>query len=393
MKILVINCGSSTLKFQVIDADDKVRLAWGLVDGISQDASIAFESAGGERVVEKRQVVDHGEAARLALQWAGSITAVDAVGHRVVHGGDHFVHPTLLDEPVINALDDMGSLAPLHNAPSVAAMRAALEAMPSIPMVAVFDTAFHSTVPQRASEYAIPHRLAEKHHVRRYGFHGLAHQYMMERYAELTSRDLAGTRLITLQLGSGCSAAAVLGGKSVDTSMGFTPLEGLMMGTRSGDLDPSLVGYLARREGVDLQTVENWLNKESGLLGVSGGHSDMRALLEAERQGDARAALAVEMFCYRVKKYIGAYMAALGGADAVIFGGGIGENSSEIRERICEGMEWCGLTLDAERNARASEGRLTGEEAHVQAFMINVDEESIIARETAKLLAWNEESK
>ncbi len=393
MHILVINCGSSTLKFQVIDADDKVRLAWGLVDKIGQDASITFESAGGERVVEKRQVVDHGEAARLALQWAGSITAVDAVGHRVVHGGDRFVYPTLLNEHVIDALDDMGSLAPLHNAPSVAAMRAALQAMPSIPMVAAFDTAFHSTVPQRASEYAIPHNLAEKHHIRRYGFHGLAHQYMVERYAELTSRDLAGTRLITLQLGSGCSAAAVLGGKSVDTSMGFTPLEGLMMGTRSGDLDPSLVGYLARREGVDLQTVENWLNKESGLLGVSGGHSDMRALLEAERQGDARAALAVEMFCYRVKKYIGAYMAALGGADAVIFGGGIGENSSEIRERICEGMEWCGLTLDKERNARANEGRLTGEEASAHAFVIKVDEASIIARETAKLLAWNEESK
>jgi acetate kinase len=255
-------------------------------------------------------------------------------------------------------------------------------------MVAIFDTAFHRTMPERASRYAIPQELAAKHHIWRYGFHGLAHRYMTERYAAITSTPMAQVKLITLQLGNGCSATAVEGGRSLDTSMGFTPLEGLMMGTRSGDVDPSLAAFLARREGVSVEAVEGWLNTRSGLLGVSGRSRDMRELLEAERQGDHRAALAVEMFCYRVRKYIGAYLSILGGAHAVVFGGGIGENAPTVRARICAGMDWCGLTLDQDRNAAAIgvEERISADYAKVHAYVIPVDEAVLIARDTAGCL-------
>jgi len=257
-----------------------------------------------------------------------------------------------------------------------------------VPMVATFDTAFHRTLPERAFRYAIPLKLADKHHIRRYGFHGLAHRYMTERYAAITSTPVEQVKLVTLQLGNGCSATAVEGGRSVDTSMGFTPLEGLMMGTRSGDVDPSLAGFLARREGVGVEEAEGWLNTRSGLLGVSGRSSDMRALLEAEGRRDAGAALAVDMFCYRVRKYVGAYLATLGGADAVVFGGGIGENAPSVRARICAGMDWCGLTLDDDRNARTigSEGRISTDDSKVHAYVILVDEAAVIAHDTVQCL-------
>ena len=387
MNILVINCGSSTLKFQLVDSGSERCLAWGLVDRIGRDGSVKLENASGKRLAEQRSISDHGEATLWVLEWAGGAAEINAVGHRVVHGGNYFVQPTVIDEQVIGTIDELSYLAPLHNDPSVWAMRATLKALPSVPGVAVFDTAFHSSMPPRASSYAIPYALAEKHHIRRYGFHGLAHRYMVERYAYLTSRDAARTKLITLQLGNGCSGAAVAGGISVDTSMGFTPLEGLVMGTRSGDLDPSLVGYLASQEGMDIQDVDDLLNKGSGLLGVSGISGDMRSLLAGESQGDFRSALAVEMFCYRIKKYVGGYMAALGGTEAVVFGGGTGENSPEVRERICEGMEWCGLILDKERNFSNGEGCITVDGARVQAFLVKVNEEIIIARDTVKLLA------
>ena len=245
----------------------------------------------------------------------------------------------MVDDGVISELEALGDLAPLHNAPSLTAIRAARATLgPSIPMVATFDTAFFRELPERASQYAIPHELAEKHGIRRYGFHGLAHRYMLERYAQLTSRSVEETRLITLQLGNGCSVTAVEGGRSIDTSMGFTPLEGLIMGTRSGDIDPAIVTHLARAESVDAEEVVSWLNTRSGLRGLSGSAADMRDLQAAEAAGDRRAAIAVELFCYRAKKYVGAYLAALGGADAVVFGGGIGENSPAVRARICEGM-------------------------------------------------------
>ena len=401
MKVLAVNCGSSTLKFQVIETDgngiapDLERgLAQGIVDRIGGRGAIEFTGEKGKSLREAAAVVDHGEAMRRVLRWLHSVGLLDpgglgAVGHRVIHGGDRFVEPTLIDDRVIDTIESLGSLAPLHNVPSLSAIRAALGALePTIPMVAVCDTAFHRTMPEGASQYAIPQQLAAKHHIRRYGFHGLAHRYMAERYAAITSSPLAQVKLVTLQLGNGCSATAVEGGYSVDTSMGLTPLEGLMMGTRSGDVDPSLASFLARLEDVDIEEAEGWLNTRSGLLGISGRSQDMRELLEAERQGDARAALAVEMFCYRVRKYIGAYLAVLGGANAVVFGGGIGENAPEVRARICAGMSWCGLILDPDRNAATigSEGQITTDDSRVHVYVIPVNEAVIIARDTVRCL-------
>jgi len=400
MKVLAINCGSSTLKFQVIEVEGEAapgrerRLASGTVDRIGGRAAIEFTAENGERLHEAAPVADHGKATRRVLVWLVSCGLLEpdglgAIGHRVVHGGEQFVEPTLIDDEAIDAIEAVSDLAPLHNEPSLEAIRAARAALGhAVPMVAIFDTAFHRTMPERASRYAIPQELAAKHRVWRYGFHGLAHRYMTERYAAITSAPMEQVKLITLQLGNGCSATAVEGGRSVDTSMGFTPLEGLMMGTRSGDVDPSLVAFLARREGVSVEEVEGWLNTRSGLLGVSGRSPDMRELLEAERQGDHRAALAVEMFCYRVRKYIGAYLSILGGARAVVFGGGIGENAPTVRARICAGMDWCGLTLDQDRNAAAIgvEERISADYAKVHAYVIPVDEAVIIARDTASCL-------
>jgi acetate kinase len=305
----------------------------------------------------------------------------------VVQGGQRFTQPTLINADVIADIDALSELAPLHNGPSVEAIRSAWESLgTTTPMVATFDTLFHCSLPPCASQYPISLELAEKHQIKRYGAHGLAHRYMVERYAEITATPVDSVDLITLQLGSGCSAAAIQGGRSIDTSMGLTPLEGLMMGTRTGDVDPSLAGYLARREGVETEVVEDWLNKRSGLLGVSGISQDVRDLLEAEQEGNSRAALAIDMFCYRVRKYIGAYLAALGGADAVIFGGGIGENSPAIRERICAGMEWSGLVLDPGLNnvMAGSEGRISVEDAGIHAYVVPVDEAAIIARDTTE---------
>ncbi len=348
MKVLVINCGSSTLKFELMEMGEDTsspsrrerRLAWGIVDKIGRHGSAEFDTEQGKSLREVREVADHSEATRLVLAWLESanvyeIGGLNAVGHRVVHGGERFAEPTLIDSQVLEAIDEVSNLAPLHNLPSLAAIREARSVLgTAIPMVATFDTAFHRTLPEPASHYAIPSELAAKHHIRRYGFHGLAHRYMMERYAAMTAAPLEEAKLITLQLGNGCSATAIEGGRSVDTSMGFTPLEGLIMGTRSGDVDPTLAGFLARREHVEIETAEDWLNTRSGLLGVSGLSTDMRELLEAERGGEEQASLAVEMFCYRIKKYIGAYLAVLNGADGIIFGGGIGENTPEVRARI-----------------------------------------------------------
>ncbi len=388
MKVLAINCGSSTLKFHLIDMAEEERpsgrerrLAHGIVDRIGGWGTVDFTREGDEPLLETMGVADHGEATRRVLNWLESHGFMEpdglgAIGHRVVHGGEQLVEPTLIDDKVIDAIEALSNLAPLHNEPSLMAIRATRSALgPAVPMVAIFDTAFHHTMPERAYRYAIPQELAAKHHIRRYGFHGLAHRYMTERYAAITSTPLAEVSLVTLQLGNGCSATAVEGGFPMDTSMGFTPLEGLMMGTRSGDVDPSLAGFLARSEGLDVEEVGGWLNTQSGLLGVSGRTQDMRELLEAECQGDASAALAVEMFCYRVRKYIGAYMAVIGGTDAVVFGGGIGENAPAVRTRICAGMSWCGLILDQDRNSAAMglEDRISDDDARLHAYVIPVD--------------------
>jgi acetate kinase len=400
MRILVINCGSSTLKFDLVETPGagatgvaSKRLLRGIVDRVGGPASVSYAPAEGAQTERELDIESHAEAARLVLQLldeAGHHSRIDAIGHRVVHGGDRFTSSVLIDGDVIDAIEDAGKLAPLHNAPSVQAIRALGEALGgAVPMVATFDTAFFAGLPPRASQYAIPRDVAKRHKIRRYGFHGLAHRFMFERYAALSGRPPEDVRIITLQLGAGCSAAAIAGGVPVDTSMGFTPLEGLVMATRSGDIDPSLPGFLADAEGMPISEIESMLNRRSGLLGLSGLSSDMRDLLAAERDGDPHSALAVDVFCYRVRKYIGAYIAALGGAEAVVFGGGIGENSPPIRRRICEGMNWCGLRLDDQRNEAAEGAEVTihAEDAAIRAYVIPVDEAAIIAREVEACLS------
>jgi len=399
MRILSINCGSSTLKFDLFHFSDKAggidrRIAHGIAAGIGMGGAISFTSSADVPIIKKLKLIDHSDATdkvlRLMAQHGLTTSSkLNAIGHRVVHGGDRFIEPTLIDDEVIEAIEDVSSLAPLHNEPSLIAIKAMRESVdPAIPMVAVFDTAFHHAVPERAWRYAIPRELADKHHIRRYGFHGLAHRYMSERYAAIAGVPSASLKLITLQLGNGCSAAAIDGGRSVDTSMGFTPLEGLVMGTRSGDIDPSLVGFIARREKIGSDQVEEILNKKSGLLGLSGRWRDMRELLKAEQQGDAGAAMAIDIFCYRAHKYIGAYLAALGGADAVIFGGGIGENAPSVRSRILSDMGWCGLSIDEKRNASAVgvEQCISADGSGIKAYVIPVDEASVIARDTANCI-------
>lgn len=401
MKILVFNCGSSTLKFKVIELNDENSrpgeersLVSGSVERIGAQGRLRIFIPDRENYSGLAATADHGEAVRHVLQWLREReipgpAGPEAVGHRVVHGGYFFSEPAPINDEVMAGIEASGRLAPLHNLPALSAILAARAALgTAVPQVAVFDTAFHRTLPPKAANYAIPAVLADKHKIYRYGFHGLAHRSMSERYAAITQRPPEQMKIITLQLGNGSSAAAVDGGRSVDTSMGFTPLEGLMMGTRSGDMDPSIVSFLARQEKTDVQEVERWLNTGSGLLGVSGCSHDMRELLEAEAAGNTRASLAVEMFCYRIRKYIGAYLAALNGAEAVVFGGGIGENSPQIRERICCGMEWCGVSIDRQLNAGAVGvvSPIHAGNSRIYVYVITVDEEAVIARDTFSCL-------
>jgi acetate kinase len=415
MNILVLNSGSSSLKFDVMRVDldggrpaAVSRVANGAVNRIGDDDDFADVrctlASSPESAVDRHDVPNirgHRDAVAQVFAWLDTVpsgngpgtlqSAIEAVGHRVVSGGERFREPVLIAGDVLDALDDISEIAPLHNPPAVLCIQAARDELgPSIPQVAVFDTAFHSTLPDYAYTYAISRELAERHRVRRLGFHGSAHQYMLERYAALAGVRPEQATIVTLQLGNGCSAAAIREGRSVDTSMGFTPLEGLVMGTRSGDIDAGLVSYLANMENIPAADIDDLLNKESGLLGVSGTSSDMRDLLAAEAQDD-HARLAVAVFVYRVRKYIGAYLAALGGAQAVIFGGGIGENSSIIRDRVCEGMDWCGLRLDPERNNAVVgvEGRISADDAAIAAYAIKVDESALIARYTAEYVSEN----
>jgi acetate kinase len=394
VRVLSVNCGSSTLKWALVDIEpgrDGARAAEGVVRRIGGPGEVEFR-AGEDGLRRAVGVPDHGAAVRLMFGWLeelGLRDGVEAVGHRVVHGGGRFSAPARVEAEVVRAIEDVSLLAPLHNGPAVEAIRAVDEALGSgVPAVATFDTAFHTTMPPAAASYAIEPELAERHGVRRYGFHGLAHSYMAERCA--AARGVAPHELdaVTLQLGNGCSATAVRGGRSVDTSMGFTPLEGLVMGTRSGDVDPSLAGHLARREGVGIEEVEGWLNRRSGLLGVSGETGDMGELLRLAAAGHERAALALEMFCHRVRKYVAAYLAVIGGGHAVAFGGGIGERGAEVRRRVCERLGWAGLALDPARNA-APEGDVApihADGARLGAYVVRVDEELVIARDALACL-------
>jgi acetate kinase len=394
VNILVLNCGSSSVKFQLVeiaaDADKNSRkLAVGMVDRLGADAVFKAKS-GAQKSAEPVRIDarNHDDAVRAIIDRVrGDGQRIDAVGHRVVHGGALFIEPVAIDDDVLAKLEELNDLAPLHNPAAVAGIHAARKAFgAALPMAAVFDTAFHHTIPEIAAAYAIPADLAKKHRIRRYGFHGMAHEYSLLRYAALRGIAPAQANIVTLHLGNGCSACAIRAGRSMDTSMGFTPLEGLVMGSRSGDLDPALVSYLARKEKVGADEVERWLNHRSGLRGMSGLSNDMRELMAAY-ESNSRARLAVEVFCYRARKYLGAYLAVLGGADGVVFSGGIGENTPAVREKICGDMEWCGLVLDKEKNAAVigTEAAISPASARVRIYVILSDEESIIARATASL--------
>lgn len=396
MKILALNCGSSSVKFQIFRIDpaageDRVTpLGRGLVERIGGTATLAFTEDGRPALHETARVADHEAAVRRVIEWVVAGPAgLDAVGHRVVHGGRLFVEPTLIDARVTEAIDALTELAPLHNGPSLAGIRGCQAALGGrVPLVAVFDTAFHAGLPEHAYTYGIPYALARHHGIRRFGFHGISYQYVVSRYAALARPPESPVSLIAFHLGNGASAAAIRDGRSVDTSMGFTPLEGLVMGTRAGDLDPAVVGYLAERERVSVGEIERWLNEESGLFGLSGRSRDMRDLI-ALRETDHRARLAVDVFCYRARKYLGAYLAVLGGARAVVFTGGIGEHSPEVRAEICLGAAWCGLDLDGELNRAmvGRAGRISAPASRMEAWVIPTDEEQVIARETARRLS------
>ena len=407
MNVLVLNAGSSTLKFQLVRTDTEriakhsdEKLARGQIERIGGEAIFTLRAGetaarGSVPLRDLRAAVDY-LVGWLASEESGPVIGavgdIEAVGHRVVHGGERFQRSVRIDDAVLRGIEDMIDLAPLHNPHNlrgVAAARAAL--CTEVPHVAVFDTAFHHTIPERAYLYAIPYNLYRRHKVRRYGFHGTSHRYVAYRWRELTHVSREDTRIITLHLGNGCSACAIDHGDSVDTSMGFTPLEGLVMGTRSGDIDPAVLEYLGAKEGLSPSEIDNLLNKQSGLLGLSGLTNDMRELLaEAHENDDRRARLAIDIFCYRVRKYIGAYLATLGGADAIVFAGGIGENAPEIRSQICNELGWAGVELDDAANGRmvgGAEGRITTDASRLAVWVIPTDEELLIARDTFRTVS------
>jgi len=406
VRILVLNAGSSSLKFQLIDTDGAAiaesrdrRLARGQVERIGGQAILTLAAGDAAPTKSTAPIRDHAAAVEHVITWlAGpesgvpieSVAEIEAVGHRVVHGGERFTHSTRIDEAVRRELEDLIELAPLHNPHNLRGIAAARSALGTgIPQVAVFDTAFHHSLPDIAYLYAIPYQLYRRHRVRRYGFHGTSHRYVAYRYRQLTGRTRDGTKIITLHLGNGASACAIVGGNSIDTSMGFTPLEGLVMGTRSGDIDPAILDFVSAKEGLTLHELDSMLNKQSGLLGLSGLTADMRELLAEEAEhGDRRARLAVDLFCYRIRKYLGAYLAAMNGADAIVFAGGIGENSPEVRARICAELGWLGISLDSARNASlvGAEGRIDAEGSRVELWVIPTDEELLIARDTWRVV-------
>jgi acetate kinase len=407
MNVLVVNSGSSTLKFQVIATDlarikehKDERLCAGEAEGIGGETVIQIHSPGGSGQTLKSSLRDVAATLEYVVRYIASHASgvreikslgdVNAVGHRIVHGGERFNESALIDDEVLKGIEDCVELAPLHNPDNIQGILAARELFgKNVPQVAVFDTSFHQSIPKQAYLYALPYRLYEQHRIRRYGFHGTSHRYVAFRYRALREISREETNIITLHLGNGCSAAAIKGGLSVDTSMGMTPLEGLVMGTRSGDLDPAIVNVIGRKEELSPDEVDTLLNTQSGLLGISGMTNDMRKLQSKLKEDDDRfARLAIEIFCYRARKYIGAFLASMGGADAIVFTGGIGENSPDIRARICAGMEWTGLHLDAAKNQETvgREGVISTERSTLLAYAIPTDEELLIARDTVRVI-------
>ena len=395
MKVLVINCGSSSLKYQLIDSRSEEVLAAGLCERIGIDGRMTHTPSSGNTVVKNDPLPDHGAAIQAVLSALtdkahgviSSLGEIGAVGHRLVHGGEKFAASVIINDEVIAEVEACNDLAPLHNPANLIGVRACRQIMPDVPMVGVFDTAFHQTMPPKAYLYGIPHQYYQEHKVRRYGFHGTSHNYVSQRVHHLAELDPDNSRVIVCHLGNGASVTAVKNGKSVDTSMGLTPLEGLIMGTRSGDLDPGVIEYIAKKEHLTLEEVLKVLNKESGVLGLSGVSSDFRDLAEAMEQGNEQAAVAVEAFCYRVAKHIGAYTAALNGVDAIVFTAGIGENAAHIRSMVCDYLGFLGITIDEEKNAvRGKETEISTPDSKVSVFVIPTNEELAIARETAALL-------
>ncbi|MCL1868236.1 MAG: acetate kinase [Paludibacter sp.] len=397
MKILVLNCGSSSVKYKLFEMDTREVLASGGAEKIGMKGSfLKHIKQNGDKVMLEGEILEQRTAIEYILgvlisQNHGCISAleeINAVGHRVVHGGEEFNQSVLITNEVIGKIEECIDIAPLHNPPNLAGIQSISDLLPDVMQVAVFDTAFHQTMPETAYMYAIPYQLYTKYGIRRYGFHGTSHRYVSRRACEFLNLDYENTKIITVHIGNGASAAAIKNGKSIDTSMGFTPIEGLMMGTRSGDMDLGVVTFLMEKEMIGSQATSTLFNKYSGVLGVSGVSSDMRDVEDAAKEGNQRAQLALDMYNYRIRKYIGAYMATLDGADLVVFTGGVGENSPETREKVCSGFDYAGLLFDSEANAnvRGKEKLLSKSESKVKVAVIPTDEEFLIASDTMKIV-------
>ena len=396
MKVLVINTGSSSLKYQLIDMTNENVLAKGVCDRIGLEHSFLKHSkTGSEPVIIEKDLYNHKVAVQEVLSALtdsttgviSSMAEIAAVGHRIVHGGEKFKDSVIIDDKVMDAIKECVELAPLHNPANIIGIEACQQIMPNIPMVAVFDTAFHQTMPSYAYIYALPYEIYEKYRLRKYGFHGTSHKYVANRAAEILGRPIEELKIITCHLGNGASICAVKNGKSVETSMGFTPLQGLAMGTRSGTIDPAVISFLMEKEKMSVKDISDFLNKKSGVLGVSGVSSDFRDVQEAAENGNERAQLALDIFCYRVKRFIGDYMGVLNGADAVVFTAGIGENNDLVRSKILKDMDFLGIAIDEEKNkVKGKEIDISAPGAKVKTLVIPTNEELAIARETKKLL-------
>jgi len=398
MKIFVINCGSSSLKYKLFDMRDEDVLAEGIIERIGiENSFLKYETKEGTDIKIEHEIPTHKEGIELLIETLLSdehgvlenMDEIKAVGHRVAHGGEKFAHSTLIDDEVMKEIGDISDLAPLHNPANLMGIEVCEELMPETPQVAVFDTAFHQTMPEEAYTYALPYEYYEKYGVRRYGFHGTSHGYVANRAAEMMDQDINNLKIVTCHLGNGASIAAVKNGESVDTSMGFTPLEGLVMGTRCGDIDPAIVPFIMDKEDMIASDIDSILNKESGLYGVSGVSSDMRDIEGAADEGNNQAKVALDIFNYRVKKYIGSYSAAMGGVDAVVFTAGIGENAIETREEILAGLEYMGIKIDKKANdIRGKEQIITTSDSTVKAMVIPTNEELVIAKDTKAIVMY-----
>lgn len=398
MLTLVINCGSSSVKYQLIETDNREMIASGVVERIGAVTALVKHELPDVKPIKKTMQIDNHTVAlkkimeHLLAPDLGVVKSIDeikAVGHRVVHGGETFKDSVLIDESVIEVIEQAYDLAPLHNPPNMKGIEAARQYLPNAAHVAVFDTAFHHSLPPEAYLYAIPNRMYRRYKIRKYGFHGTSHYYVSRRYYDLKNTKAKGTKVITCHLGNGCSIAAIKDGKSVDTSMGFTPLSGLIMGTRSGDIDPSIMFYLIEKEEMPLNHLHAMLNRNSGLLGLSGYAADMRDLIAEAENGDRRCEQAIDTYCYRAKQYIGSYMATLNGCDAIIFTAGVGENAPIIRSKICAGMEYMGIEIDEELNQNLPSGskqhKISTENSKTEVYVISTDEEMVIAIDAAKI--------